>query len=66
MGNFIYVAMIVGGEGPNVWDKEIVLRATDIEDALSQVQIENEKYGGWITSIEQDDEIKSDDPAIIN
>lgn len=64
---FIYVSRIVGGLGPNVWDKEVVCRASDIQEALDIVKGVCEQYpDGWITEIVQDDEIKKDDPAIIN
>jgi len=48
-----YVALIYGGIGPNVWDREVEVEAEDIRQALDKVEagIEGE---GDVVSIEQE------------
>lgn len=49
-----YSALIQGGIGPNVWDKELQLSAVDIHDALTQAQGIAEEAGGTVVLVEQD------------
>lgn len=49
-----YLAFIIGGEGPDVWDKEILISATDISDAAKQAQAKAEELGGEVVQLSSD------------
>lgn len=66
INNFIYVASVNGGFGPDTWDDEIIVRAEDIGGALDYIETNHLPFGANVTSIEQDDGIKPDDPKIRN
>lgn len=51
--SFTYTAFIIGGEGPDVWDKEIAFTACDIGDAVGIAQGHAEEMGGWVTDVGQ-------------
>ena len=53
--NFKFYALIQGGEGPDVWDKEMEIDAADISDALSQAKARAEDTGGQVMEIAQSD-----------
>lgn len=63
--SFNYWAFMVGGSGPDVWDKEIKISACDIEDAVKQAMGEAEECGGWICRVEQQDEWEADSPMLV-
>lgn len=48
-----YCAMIVGGIGPDVWDKEIVFTAADFMDAAGQAQAKADEWYGQVVSLNQ-------------
>jgi hypothetical protein len=54
---FGYIAIIAGGIGPNVWDKEMTIFGDDmtISEALSEIEKEIEGEDATVISIEQID-----------
>lgn len=56
---FDYYAFVIGGEGPDVWDKELQIDAADINDALNQAQGYADETGGWVCTVEQTDHPES-------
>lgn len=48
-----YLALIQGGIGPDVWDKELTISAVDFRDASSQAIAQAEDLGGQVVSVEQ-------------
>lgn len=50
---FNYLALIQGGGGPDVWDKELPISAVDFRDASNQAITEAEELGGHVVSLEQ-------------
>lgn len=50
-----YVALIEGGIGPDVWDKELTCAADNILDAARYFHGKAEEIGGAVISIEQYD-----------
>lgn len=48
-----YLAIIFGGEGPDVWDKELQISACDFSDALHQAESTAEDAGGELFSLEK-------------
>jgi hypothetical protein len=53
--NFDYLALIVGGNGPDVWDKEANISAADFMDAAGQAQAKADEWGGQVVMLEQND-----------
>lgn len=47
-----WLAMIYGGVGPNVWDKEVTFTATDFMDAAQQAAAKADELGGEVSSLE--------------
>lgn len=47
-----YIAVIHGGEGPDVWDREVEIYGDDFVDAAKQAQGRAEDMGGWVYSLE--------------
>ncbi|MGV3663869.1 MAG: hypothetical protein ACO1TE_27100 [Prosthecobacter sp.] len=47
-------ALIFGGIGPDVWDRELSIDAVDITDALQQAQAKADDNGGTVAFVEQD------------
>lgn len=50
-----YVVTVGGGLGPHVWDKDIVVEAYNIREALNIVEAQVAHDGGFVVSIEQAD-----------
>jgi ribosomal protein L18E len=50
-----YLALIQGGIGPDVWDREICISAVDFLDAAKQAVAKAEELGGQVVSLEQND-----------
>lgn len=50
-----YLALIVGGVGPDVWDREVGISAADFMDAAGQAQAQADEWGGQVVMIEQND-----------
>lgn len=50
-----YEAVIAGGIGPDVWDKEIMISAVDFRDAANQAIAAAESAGGVVILVEQAD-----------
>lgn len=50
-----YLALLAGGIGPDVWDKEIEVDDDDITGALCQCVGRAEEMGGGVFSINQND-----------
>lgn len=48
-----YLAIIQGGTGEDVWDRDIVVSAVDFRDASNQAIAKAEQLGGWVVSLEQ-------------
>lgn len=48
-----YIAMIAGGLGPDVWDREIEIEAADFKDASEQAIAHAKGSGGEVTCLEQ-------------
>jgi hypothetical protein len=48
-----YYTMIQGGEGPDVWDREVAISAADFSDAFGQASAKAEELGGQVVSLEQ-------------
>ena len=53
--NFDFLALIVGGIGPDVWDKEANISAADFMDAAGQAQAKADEWGGQVVMLEQND-----------
>ena len=53
--NSDYLALIVGGIGPDVWDKEVNIDAADFMDAAEQAQAKADEWGGQVVMLEQND-----------
>jgi len=51
-----YLAFIIGGEGPDVWDREVKISAVDFMDAATQAQGRAEELHGWLCDVSQNDE----------
>ena len=51
--NYNYNALIQGGLGPDVWDKELQISAVDIHDALNQAKGTAEEMGGHVVLVER-------------
>jgi len=51
----IYNALLQGGLGPDVWDKELSISAVDMQDALNQSNGKAEELGGQVVLLEQVD-----------
>ena len=52
---FEYVAVVCGGRGPDVWDKEISVKARNLRHALDLVELQVINPDVTIVSIEQKD-----------
>ena len=50
--NYNYLALIQGGIGPDVWDKELQISAVDFMDAAKQAHGEAEELGGHVVSVD--------------
>lgn len=50
-----YIALLQGGIGPDVWDKELQISAVDMRDALNQATGTAEEMGGQVVLLEQVD-----------
>lgn len=48
-----YLALVQGGLGPDVWDRELQLSAVDFRDASNQAIAKAEELGGHVISLEQ-------------
>jgi len=48
-----WLALIQGGIGPDVWDKEVAISAVDFMDAAKQAHGKAEYYGGYVVSLER-------------
>lgn len=48
-----YLALIQGGLGPDVWDKELPISAVDFRDAANQAIAQAEELGGHVVRVEQ-------------
>jgi len=54
--SFNYLAIIQGGIGPDVWDKELHISAVDFRDAASQAAVKAEELGDCqVVTLEQND-----------
>lgn len=53
--NFDYLVLIIGGIGPDVWDKEENISAADFMDAAGQAQAKADEWGGQVVMLEQND-----------
>ena len=52
---FNYLALIQGGLGPNVWDRELQISAVDFRDASNQALAQAEELGGQVVELSQND-----------
>jgi hypothetical protein len=50
---FEYLAVVAGGIGPDVWDKEITVHAKDISEAVRIIEGDLKDSSAAIVSIEQ-------------
>ena len=50
-----YLALIQGGIGPDVWDKEMQISAVDFRDAANQATARAEELGGQVVELNQND-----------
>jgi len=50
-----YLALIQGGIGPDVWDKEMQISAVDFRDAANQATARAEALGGHVVELNQND-----------
>lgn len=48
-----YLAIIQGGIGPDVWDREVKISAADFLDAANQANAKAEELGGQVIILEQ-------------
>jgi len=48
-----FIALVSGGEGPDVWDKELCMDACDILDAMNQAIHWTKHKGGTVMSVVQ-------------
>ncbi len=53
--SFDYMALIVGGIGPDVWDKEVHISAANFMDAAAQAQARADERCGQVVILEQND-----------
>lgn len=53
--SYNYLALIQGGEGPDVWDKEKQISAVDFADASGQAVDLAERLGGHVVELSQND-----------
>lgn len=53
--NYNYLALIQGGSGPDVWDKEMQISAVDFRDAVNQATARAEELGGQVVELNQND-----------
>ena len=53
--NYNYLALIQGGIGPDVWNKELKISAADFRDAASQAAAKAEELGGQVVELNQND-----------
>jgi len=51
-----YLAMIAGGLGPDVWDRELNIEAADWNDANQQAVAQADEQGGQVVSLDQSDD----------
>ena len=51
--NFDFLAFIIGGIGPDVWEKEVNINAADFMDAAEQAQAKADEWGGQVIILEQ-------------
>ena len=51
-----YLAMIAGGLGPDVWDRELNIEAADWNDANQQAVAQAVDAGGQVVSLDQSDD----------
>ena len=47
-----YLALIAGGLGPDVWDREVNITAADFRDASEQAIALADEQGGEVVSLE--------------
>lgn len=52
-----YAALIQGGSGPDVWDREFLISAVDFKDAANQAIARAEEFGGHVVSLEMNYEL---------
>ena len=52
---FEYLAVVCGGRGPDIWDKEITVKAKNMRHALCLVELQVLDSEVAIVSIEQKD-----------
>lgn len=50
---FNYLAIIQGGIGPDVWEREVGISAVDFADASKQAIGKAEDLSGYVYSLEQ-------------
>lgn len=48
-----FIAIIVGGIGPDVWDRDVEIDAVDFADAAQQAQGKAEEMGGRVLTMEE-------------
>ena len=53
--SFDYLALIVGGNGHDVWDKEESINAEDFLDAAGWAQAKADELGGQVVMLEKND-----------
>ncbi len=53
--SYNYNALLQGGIGPDVWDKDLQISAVDMKDALNQATGTAEEMGGHVVLLEQVD-----------
>ena len=53
--NYNYLALIQGGIGPDVWDKEMQISGVDFRDAANQATARAEELGGQVVELNQND-----------
>ena len=53
--SYNYNALLQGGIGPDVWDKELQISAVDMKDALNQATATAEEMSGHVVLLEQVD-----------
>lgn len=62
----LFTAIITGGEGPDVWDREVTLSGVDMADALSQATGRATDQGGVVVMLLQvtDDYVQPPNRAV--
>ena len=50
-----FMATVQGGVGPDVWEKELIINASDFMDAATYACHKAEEWGGQVTMLEQCD-----------